>query len=144
MHAIGTPPPERLKNEHTEADILRQFDPLMLSPSTTVALAARQMRNRNVSAALVVEGDAKLVGIFTERDALCRVLAEAKEPVTTTLAEVMTNNPDTITPQHTAKQVVRLMQDLRCRHLPIVQDGKAVGIVSLLVPGEGDRGNRSD
>ena len=143
MQAVGNSL-EGLRNEPAEAEIVRDFNPLTLPPSTTVVLAARQMRSRSVSAVLVTEGDARLVGIFTERDAISRVLAEGRDPVATTLSEVMTNNPDAISPQQTAVEVVRLMLDLRCRHLPIVQDGKAVGIVSLLAPIEGDRGRRND
>ncbi len=84
---------------------------------------------RHVRAVLVVEGDANLVGIFTERDAISRVLAAGRDPLTTTLADVMTNNPETISPQHTAPEMLRLMKEARVRHLPVVRDGKTVGIV---------------
>jgi len=116
--------------ERAEVEIVREFDPVMLPPSTTVMMAARHMRSRNVSAVLVTEGDAELVGIFTERDAIRRVLAEGRDPATTTLADVMTDNPDTVTLQDTALQAVRLMQTAQYRHLPIVEKGKAVGMVS--------------
>ena len=116
--------------EHAEVEIVRQFDPVMLPPSTSVMMAARHMRNRNVSAVLVIEGDAELIGIFTERDAIRRVLAEGRDPATTTLSDVMTDNPDTVTPQDTAAEVIRLMQAAQYRHLPIVDDGKAVGMIS--------------
>ncbi len=114
--------------EHAEVEIVRHFDPVMLPPSATVMTAARQMRSRSVSAVLVTEGDATLVGIFTERDAFSRVLAEGKDPVTTILAEVMTDNPETVSPQATATEAVLLMQASHCRHLPIVDEGKAVGM----------------
>src|SRR6266851_95442 len=116
--------------EHAELEIVRRFDPVMLPPDTTVMMAARQMRSRNVSAVLVIEGDARLVGIFTERDAFSRVLAEGKDPVATTLAEVMTDNPETVAPETTAVEAVRVMQAAHCRHLPIVDAGKAVGMVA--------------
>ena len=116
--------------EHAEVEIVRHVDPVMLPPSTTVMIAARHMHSRRVSAVLVTEGDAELVGIFTERDAISRVLADGKDPVETTLAEVMTDNPEFVTPQKSAMEVVQLMQALRCRHLPIVNGGKAVGMVS--------------
>jgi CBS domain-containing protein len=116
--------------EQAEVEIVREFDPVMLPPSMTVMMAARHMRSRNVSAVLVTEGDAELVGIFTERDAIRRVLAEGRDPATTTLADVMTDNPDTVTPQDTALQAVRLMQAAQYRHVPIVDEGKAVGMVS--------------
>ncbi len=112
------------------SDLVRDQQPLMLPPSASVMEAACHMRNRGVGAVLVTEGDAKLVGIFTGRDAVARVLAEGKDPTETTLIEVMTADPDTMTPGHDAIEALRLMQDARCRHLPIVHEGKVVGIVS--------------
>jgi CBS domain-containing protein len=88
------------------------------------------MRDRRVGAVRVAEGDGKLVGIFTGRDAVARILANGKNPADTTLFEVMTRDPDTMTPAHNAIEALRLMQDARCRHLPIVHEGKVVGIVS--------------
>ena len=112
------------------SDLVRDQRPLALPPSVTVMEAARQMRERRVGATLVTDGDTRLVGIFTGRDAVDRVLAEGRDPAVTTLAEVMTRNPHTLTPQHNAIEALRLMQDLRCRHLPIVHEGRVVGIVS--------------
>ena len=88
------------------------------------------MRDRRVGAVLVTEGDCRLVGIFTGRDAVHRVLAEGKSAARTTLEEVMTPNPDTMPPSKIAIEALRLMEDGRYRHLPIVDDGKVVGIVS--------------
>jgi CBS domain-containing protein len=116
-------------SDQAEAQIVRHQDPLMLPPDTSVMEAARQMHARHVRAVLVIEGDAILVGIFTERDAISRVLATGRDPVTTTLADVMTNNPETITPEQTAAEVLRLMKEVRVRHLPVVADGKTIGIV---------------
>jgi len=116
--------------EHAEVEIVRAFDPVMLPSSATVMMAARHMRSRQISAVLITEGDAKLVGIFTERDAISRVLAEGLDPATTTLAAVMTDNPETVGAEDTAEDIVRVMRDAHCRHLPILQAGKVVGIVS--------------
>ena len=88
------------------------------------------MRDRGVGAILVTEGDRRLVGIFTGRDAVHRVLAEGKSAVRTTLAEVMTREPDTTPPGEVAIEALRLMENGRYRHLPIVDDGRVVGIVS--------------
>ena len=112
------------------SEIVRNQDPLMLPPQTTVRDAARHMRDRRVGAVLVIEGDRRLVGIFTGRDAVARVLAEGRHPGETTLAEVMTADPDTMPPGRSAIEALRLMQDARYRHLPVVADGKVVGIVS--------------
>jgi CBS domain-containing protein len=112
------------------ADIVRNQDPVVLPPSATVREACRNMRDRRVGAILVTEGDRRLVGIFTGRDAVHRVMAEGKSAARTTLAEVMTRNPDTMPPGKMAIDALRLMEDGRYRHLPIVEDGKVVGIVS--------------
>ena len=122
------------------ADLIRDQNPMILPPSASVMEAAARMRDSGVGAVLVAEGDAKLVGIFTGRDAVARVLAEGRDAASTTLAEVMTYNPETMAPHHTAIEGLRLMQDARCRHLPIMKAGKIVGIVS-----RGDfRGNEHD
>jgi CBS domain-containing protein len=116
--------------EHAEIEIERDFEPVTLPPETTVMAAARQMRSRNASAVLVTEGEGELLGIFTERDAIRRVVAEGLDPSMTTLADVMTDNPDTVTPHDSAGKAVRLMRAQQCRHVPIVENGKAVGMVS--------------
>jgi CBS domain-containing protein len=78
----------------------------------------------------VTEGDHRLLGIFTGRDAVHRVLAEGRSPARTKLAKVMTPDPDTMPPGRTAIEALRLMEDGRYRHVPIIDDGKVVGIVS--------------
>lgn len=112
------------------SDIVRHQNPLMLSPRTTVKHACQCMGDRRVGAVLVTEGDRQLVGIFTGRDAVCRVLATGKDPAKTTLAEVMTREPDTMPPTKTAIEALRLMQDRGFRHVPVVQDGRVLGVVS--------------
>ena len=112
------------------ADLVRDQHPVIVAPEVSVMEAARHMRDRRVGAVLIAGDDSRLVGIFTGRDAVARVLAAGKDPATTALAEVMTHNPDTMGPSHTAIEALRLMQDARCRHLPIVDQGKIVGIVS--------------
>ncbi len=113
-----------------ETEIVRNPKPLLLPWSTTVAQAARDMDSQHASAVLVIEGDETVVGIFTGRDAVTRVLAAGRDPVATTLGEVMTYNPVTMTPRHTALEALRLMQAAHCRHLPILDEGKVVGVVS--------------
>ena len=112
------------------SDLVRNQNPLILPPNASIKEAARQMRDHRVGAVLVAEAGDRLVGIFTGRDAVARVLAEGRDAETTTLAEVMTPAPDTMMPQHTAIDALRLMQDARCRHLPICEQGRVVGIVS--------------
>lgn len=112
------------------SEIVRDQDPLMLPSNATVAEACQCMRDRRVGAVLVTEADGRLVGIFTGRDAVHRVLAEGKRADNTKLDEVMTRDPDAMPPGKTAIEVLRLMEDGRYRHVPIVENGMVVGIVS--------------
>jgi CBS domain-containing protein len=111
------------------AAIIRDQNPLTMAADETVQHACQRMRDRRVGAVLVTGADRRLVGIFTGRDAV-RVLAEGKAPAETTLATVMTPDPDTITPERTAIDALRAMSDGGYRHLPIVDDQKIVGVVS--------------
>jgi CBS domain-containing protein len=112
------------------SDIVRQQDPLTLPPDATVKEACRHMRDRRVGAVLVTDADRRLAGIFTGRDAVHRVLAEGKSAARTKLSDVMTRDPTSMPPGKTAIEALRLMQDGRYRHVPIVDNGKVVGIVS--------------
>lgn len=95
----------------------------------TVLQAAQLMRERKVGAILVVR-TGKLVGIFTERDALNRVVAAQRDPATTTLAEVMTPDPLTITPDKPFRNALHLMFENAYRHLPVVEGDQVFGVVS--------------
>ncbi len=112
------------------ADLVRHQDPLVLPPSATVREACRHMRDRRVGAVLVAEQDNRLIGIFTGRDAVHRVLAEGKSAGRTRLAEVMTPAPTAIAPHASAIEALHLMEDGRYRHVPVVAQGRVVGIVS--------------
>jgi CBS domain-containing protein len=111
-------------------DIVHDQRPLTLPATATVKDACRSMRERRVGAVLVTEGQQRLVGIFTGRDAVSRVLAEGKNAASTPLAEVMTAKPTTIDPGSKAIDALRLMQDCGFRHLPVTKAGHVVGIVS--------------
>lgn len=98
-------------------------------PKTSVREAARLMKLTQVGALLVVE-HGHLVGIFTERDALIRVLAEGLNPETTALAEVMTLNPITVHPDQPFLSALHLMYENGFRHVPVAEDGRPLGMVS--------------
>lgn len=100
------------------------------SPDTTVVEAAAAMRNARVGALAVLLRD-KLVGIFTERDALFRVLAAGRDPNRTLLADVMTGDPQTITPNRPLGHALHLMHEGGYRHMPVVENGYLVGMVSV-------------
>jgi len=112
------------------SDIVRNQDPLTLPPTATVRLACQAMRQRRVGAVLITDKDNHLLGIFTGRDAVGRVLAEDRDAETTTLADIMTPNPRTVPPERAAIDALRIMHDAGCRHVPIVEHGKVVGVVS--------------
>jgi CBS domain-containing protein len=78
----------------------------------------------------VIEGDGQLAGLFTGRDAVGRVAAEARDPAKTTLGAVMTVQPDTLKPGAHAIEALRMMQDGGYRHMPILDGTKIVGIIS--------------
>jgi len=103
---------------------------LILVPgSMTVREAAKLMKSKRYGAVLVTEGD-DLLGIFTERDAIFRVIAVGLDPETTPLVDVMTKEPKTITPDKTFGHAMLMMHEGGFRHVPVVDDGKLVGMVS--------------
>ena len=103
---------------------------LILVPgSMTVREAAKLMKTKRYGAVLVTEGD-ELLGIFTERDAIFRVIAVGLDPDATPLADVMTKDPTTITPDKTFGHAMLMMHEGGFRHVPVVEDGKLVGMVS--------------
>ena len=102
---------------------------LTAPPETTVSAAAKLMAHKNVGAVLVVEND-HLVGIFSERDVVFRVIAQGLEAKTTTLTEVMTAAPKTLEPGKTYGHALLLMQENGFRHVPVVENGRPIGIVS--------------
>jgi CBS domain-containing protein len=97
---------------------------------TSVSEAARIMAREKVGAILVMHRE-RLAGIFTERDALNRVLAEGLDPHRTTLAKVMTRDPMAISPEKPFSHALIAMHEHGFRHMPVVENGKPVGVVSM-------------
>ena len=114
----------------TLSDIVYNQNPLMLLPSISVKEACEQMRSRRAGSVVIANESGYLVGIFTGRDAVCRVLAAGKNAETTKLAEVMTPAPMTMSSKKTAIDALRLMWDGGFRHVPVVETGKVIGVVS--------------
>lgn len=102
---------------------------LTAAPQTTVFEASQRMLLQKAGAVLVVE-DHRLVGIFTERDAVFRVIAQDLDPRHTSLADVMTTSPRTIAPDQSFGYAMIQMYENGFRHMPVVEDGKPIGIVS--------------
>jgi len=109
--------------------IIEDQKPVAASAEISVADAARLMKERRVGAILVLRG-AELAGIFTERDALFRVIAEGRDPAKTRVAEVMTPNPRTIGPDRPFGHALHLMYEGGFRHVPVVDNGRPIGVVS--------------
>lgn len=116
-------------SHRTIRTIIEEQEPVTAPVTLTVSEAARLMRERRVGAIMVVE-EGTLAGIFTERDALIRVLAEGRDVHTTRLADVMTRNPKTIHPDRSFAEALQMMYGGSFRHVPVVEDGRPVGMVS--------------
>jgi CBS domain-containing protein len=110
-------------------DVMDKRKFLTTVPQTTVLEASRKMLAQKAGAVLVVE-DHRLVGIFTERDAVFRVIAQGLDPGTTLLSDVMTVSPRTIGPDQSFGYAMIQMHENGFRHMPVVEDGRPIGIVS--------------
>ena len=115
--------------ERTCRQIIEGQEPVTAPPTITVTEAARLMKEHNIGALMVCE-DEKLVGVFTERDALFRVVAEGCDPGKTRLLDVMTRNPRTIAPDRPFGHALHLMYEGGFRHVPVVDNGRPLGVVS--------------
>jgi CBS domain-containing protein len=109
--------------------VMKRKQVLKAPPETLVSKAAKLMAKKNVGAVMVVEED-RLVGIFTERDVVFRVVAPGLDATTTRLGDVMTPAPETVDPDKPFGYAMLRMQERGFRHLPVIKDGKVVGIVS--------------
>jgi CBS domain-containing protein len=101
-----------------------------VSPKTSVMDAISRMNDRHIGSLLIMEDD-RLVGIFTERDVLTRVVPAGMDPQKTPVSEVMTRQLITVAPTTTVQEAMMVVTDTRRRHLPVVQGGKVIGLVSI-------------
>jgi len=114
-----------------------------VNPDVSVTECIRQMNILMIGAMLVMENES-LLGIFTERDAITKVLGAGLDPASTRVSEVMSKNPFCVTPSTTLDEAMEIVTNLRFRHLPVVEDGKVLGLVSSgdltlrLVEGQSD------
>ncbi|MCX7141209.1 MAG: CBS domain-containing protein [Proteobacteria bacterium] len=100
-----------------------------VGPEALVTECVRTMSSEKIGALIVLNGE-KLAGIFTERDALNRVLAAGLDPRTTKISDVMTKDPVSVSPGTTVGEAMELVTKRRFRHLPVVENGKVLALVS--------------
>jgi len=112
-------------------DIVRDQGIKGMSEQDTVLDAVNKMMALNMGAVVVVDGDDNLIGIVTERDMTRRVIAAGLDAGATSLGEIMTKDPDTLAPDDSALDALELMRVREFRHLPVTDDRKVVGIVSI-------------
>lgn len=110
-------------------EVMEQKALITAPPETTVSKGAELMARKKVGAVMVTE-HGSLVGIFTERDVVFRVIAQGRDAKTTPLADVMTKDPQTVDPNKSFGYALLVMHENGFRHLPVVENGKLIGIVS--------------
>jgi CBS domain-containing protein len=106
-------------------------DPVCLETEATVADAARAMRDRDVGDVLVTDGDGSIVGIVTDRDIAVRAVADGADPSTARIGDVCSSDVKTLSPDQSVDDAIALMGEQALRRLPVVEDGRPVGVVSL-------------
>ncbi|MFI9570658.1 CBS domain-containing protein [Microbispora rosea] len=132
---------------HTVEEVMTR-DPVTLPEEATVVKAAKLMRDRGIGDVLVV-GDGRLRGLVTDRDIVVRAVAEGRDLATTPLATLCTCDVVTVGPDHDVAEAARLMREKDVRQLPVVVDGRPVGVVALadltlaLTPGDAPSDARS-
>jgi CBS domain-containing protein len=101
-----------------------------VAPSATVVEAVRRMNEERIGC-LLVRDDEQVVGIFTERDVLTRVVDRGLDPGAVRVSEVMTTDPVSVRPSLTVHEAMAVVTEKRCRHLPVLEEERLVGMVSI-------------
>ncbi len=104
--------------------------PVALQSGTTLQEAARAMRDHDVGSVVVLDDDV-VRGIVTDRDIVVRAVAEGRDPATTVLAEISSERVVTVSPDDPVDRAVALMREHAVRRLPVVENGRPAGIVSI-------------
>lgn len=112
-------------------DIVKPREIISVSRDDKIIDAAAKMVDAHVAALVVFDDKENLVGIVTERDMTHRVVAKGLDTRTTTVSEIMTENPDTLTPDDFAMEALDVMQSRHFRHLPVTDGSKVIGMVPI-------------
>jgi CBS domain-containing protein len=105
-------------------------DPVTVSGDATLVEAAKAMAQQDIGPVLVEDGG-RLLGILTDRDIVVRAIAEGRDPGSTTAREVCTESVVSLTPDQTVDEAIRLMREHDVRRVPVVQDGRPAGVISI-------------
>jgi CBS domain-containing protein len=105
-------------------------DVVSLPSDASIMDAARTMRDRDIGDVLVVEGD-RLTGIVTDRDIVIRAIADGLSSTATTLGDLATEDVTVLSPDDSVEDAIRIMRDSAVRRVPVVEDGRPVGILSI-------------
>ncbi|HKY63366.1 MAG TPA: CBS domain-containing protein [bacterium] len=111
-------------------NMVKAVEVVTLPPNATVLEASKKMTERLIGSILIVEGE-NLVGIFTERDLLNRVVSAGLSPQATLLSQVMSKNVRTVDLSESVEAVFQRMETTKCRHIPVVEGKKLVGVVTM-------------
>jgi len=103
---------------------------LSISPQATVLDALKAMADYEIGALVVLEGE-RLAGIFSERDYARKVILHGKASKDTPVHEIMTHKVVCVRPEQSVEECMALMTDKRIRHLPVLQDKKVIGVISI-------------
>jgi CBS domain-containing protein len=116
----------------TVADVLRYKGMVVhsIAPETLVLSAVEEMCEKHIGALLVCSAGIPL-GVFSERDLMRRVILAKRDPQATRVQDVMTTEVVCVEPSTPARQAMAIMTDRRCRHLPVVEDGHVIGVLSI-------------
>ena len=117
-------------NNILESKGARKNTVFSVPPTTIVYHAIEIMAEKNIGALLICEGD-KLVGIFSERDYARKLILKGKSSKDTTIGDLMTKDPFTITPDASIEECMEIMTTRRFRHLPVMEGNKVVGVISI-------------
>jgi CBS domain-containing protein len=105
-------------------------DVATVGPEASVVDAVERMNRRGIGSLVVTDGG-RVVGMFTERDVLVRIVAAGADPAATPVRQVMTTDVVTIQPETTVKAAMMMMTERRCRHLPVLDHGQLAGLISI-------------
>jgi len=106
-------------------------NPIKLSATSSLLDAAKKMKEKDIGDVIVMKDEGHMCGILTDRDIVVRAIAGGKDPAKVKLDEVCSHELTTVSPDDDIDKAVQLMRDKAIRRLPVVENGKPVGIVSL-------------